>query len=156
MKGYEMSTAVIRDYCKDDWSRLQAIHDAARKNELRLAGLEEAFLPLSAAAEAEGLFDYTVRVALLDGTAAGFSAFAEGELAWLYVDPALSRRGVGTCLVQDALERLERPVTVEVLAGNEPARLLYERCGFRFIDTVSGRMPGNERFSVSCYILRLD
>ena len=147
---------VVRDYRQEDWPRLQVIHDAARRNELRLAGLEEAFLPLTAAAEAEGLFDYTMRVALLEGTAAGFSAFAEGELAWLYVDPALSRRGVGTRLVQDALEHLKRPVTVEVLAGNDPARLLYERCGFRLIETVSGRMPGNESFSVTCHVLRLD
>ena len=118
--------------------------------------MDEAFLPLAVAAEAEGLFDYTVRVAWLEGTAAGFSAFAGDELAWLYVDPALSRRGVGARLVQDALEYLERPVTVEVLAGNEPARRLYERCGFRFIETVSGRMPGNETFSVTCHVLRLD
>lgn len=151
-----MDAIVIRGYCREDWPRLQAIHDAARQNELRLAGLEEAFLPLAIAAESEGLFDYTVRVALLDGTAAGFSAFTEGELAWLYVDPARSRRGIGTRLVQDALEHTGRPVTVEVLTGNEPARRLYERCGFRLIETVSGRMPGNETFPVTCHVLQLD
>ena len=151
-----MDAVVIRDYCGEDWPRLQVIHDAARKNELRLAGLEEAFLPLEIAAESEGLFDYTVRVAWLGDVAAGFSAFAEGELAWLYVDPALSRRGIGTHLVQDALKHLERPVTVEVLVGNDPARRLYERCGFRLTETVSGRMPGNEAFSVTCHVLQLD
>ena len=156
MKGYEMDAVVIRDYRKEDWPRLQVIHDAARQNELRLAGLEEAFLPLAIAAESEGLFDYTVRVAWLEDMAAGFSAFTEGELAWLYVDPALSRRGIGTRLVQDALERTGRPVAVEVLAGNEPARRLYERCGFRLTETVSGRMPGNETFSVTCQVLQLD
>ena len=151
-----MEAIAVRDYRKGDWPRLQTIHDAARQNELRLAGLESAFLPLAIAAENEGLFDYTLRVACLEGTAAGFSAFAENELAWLYVDPALSRRGVGTRLVRDALERLERPVTVEVLAGNDPARRLYERCGFRLIETVSGRMPGNEASPVTCHVLRLD
>ncbi len=156
MKGCKLDAMVIRDYCRDDWPRLQEIHDAARKNELRLAGLDEAFLPLTVAAEAEGLFDYTVRVAWLEDTAAGFSAFTEDELAWLYVDPALSRRGVGTRLVRDALEHMGRPVTLEVLAGNEPARRLYERCGFRLVKTVSGRMPGNESFSVTCHVLQLD
>ena len=151
-----MDAVVIRDYCKEDWPRLQAIHDAARQNELALAGLEKAFLPLAVAAESEGLFDYTVRVAWLEDTAAGFSAFAEGELAWLYVDPSLSRRGIGTRLVQDALAHMGRPAVVEVLSGNEPARRLYERCGFRLMKTASGRMPGNESFPVTCYVLRLD
>ena len=156
MKGHAMDSIVIRDYHKEDWPRLMDIHDAARANELRLAGLEEAFLPLSVAAEREGLFEYTLRVAGLDGIAVGFTAFTADELAWLYVDPAFSRRGIGRALVEDALRHMERPVSIEVLAGNEPARLLYERCGFRFIETVSGRMPGNERFSVTCHILRLD
>ena len=151
-----MDAVMIRDYRQEDWPRLQSIHDAARRDELRLAGLDAAFLPLVVAADREGLFHYTVRVAWLEGTAAGFSAFADNELAWLYVDPALSRRGVGTRLVQDALEHLERPVSIEVLAGNDPARRLYERCGFRLIETVSGRMPGNESFPVTCHVLRLD
>lgn len=151
-----MDAIMIRDYRQEDWPRLQSIHDAARRDELRLAGLDAAFLPLAVAADREGLFHYTVRVAWLEGTAAGFSAFADNELAWLYVDPALSRRGVGTRLVQDALEHLERPVSIEVLAGNDPARRLYERCGFRLIETVSGRMPGNESFPVTCHVLRLD
>lgn len=156
MKGHKMDTVVICDYRREDWPRLQQIHDAARKNELTLAGLEDAFLPLAIAAESEGLFDYTVRVAWLEDVAAGFSAFAEGELAWLYVDPSLSRRGIGTRLVQDALEQTGRPVTVEVLAGNEPARRLYECCGFRLIETASGQMPGNEAFAVTCHVLQLE
>lgn len=132
------------------------IHDAARADELRLAGLERAFLPLSVAAEREGLFEYALRVAELDGQTAGFAAFTQDELAWLYVDPALSRRGVGRALVEDALTRMERPVFIEVLAGNVPALALYRSCGFGESETASGQMPGNEEFSVTCHILRLD
>ena len=57
----------IRPYRDSDWPRLCAIHDAARKNELALAGLSDAFLPLEVAAQREGLFDYALRVAELDG-----------------------------------------------------------------------------------------
>ncbi len=151
-----MGLISIRDYREADWARLQVIHDAARMDELRLAGLAPAFVPLSTAAQREGLFEYALRVAELDGTAAGFAAFTQDELAWLYVDPALSRRGVGRALVEDALERMERPVSIEVLEGNEPALELYRSCGFREAETASGQMPGNEEFSVTCRILRLD
>ena len=151
-----MRLVTIRDYRESDWPRLQAIHDAARMDELRLAGLEGAFLPLSVAAEREGLFEYALRVAELDAAAAGFAAFTGDELAWLYVDPALSRRGVGRALVMDALERMERPASIEVLEGNVPALKLYRSCGFREEGTASGQMPGNETFSVTCRVLRLD
>lgn len=149
------SALSIRDYQGLDWPRLQAIHDAARMDELRLAGLEDAFLPLSIAAEREGLFEYTLRVAELNGTPVGFTAFTEDELAWLYVDPAFAHRGVGCALVEDALSRMERPASIEVLAGNEPALRLYQRCGFQKEKIVSGKMPGNEGFAVSCHVLRL-
>ncbi len=151
-----MGVNLIRDYQEADWPRLQAIHDAARLDELRLAGLEGAFLPLSVAAQREGLFEYTLRVAEMDGTAAGFAAFTQDELAWLYVDPALARRGVGRALVEDALGRMGRPVSIEVLEGNAPALALYLACGFREAGTASGQMPGNEEFSVTCRVLRLE
>lgn len=145
----------IRPYRDSDWPRLCAIHDAARKNELALAGLSDAFLPLEVAAQREGLFGYTLRVAELDGQPAGFAAFTDDELAWLYVDPALSRRGVGRALVEHVLAEMGRPVSIEVLAGNAPALALYEGCGFRRTETLTGKMPGNEDFSVTVHILEL-
>ena len=73
-------TLDIREYQRDDWPRLCAIHDAARQNELKLAGLPQAFLPLAVAAEREGLFDYDLRVAQLGGEVAGFVAYLPDEL----------------------------------------------------------------------------
>lgn len=145
----------IRPYRNADYPRLCAIHDAARRNELALAGLSDAFLPLEVAAGREGLFDYTLRLAELDGQTAGFAAFTEDELAWLYVDPALARRGVGRALVEYALSEMGRPVSIEVLAGNAPALALYEGCGFRRTETLTGKMPGNEDFSVTVHVLEL-
>lgn len=145
----------IRPYRDSDWPRLCAIHDAARKNELALAGLSAAFLPLEVAAQREGLFDYTLRVAELDGQLSGFAAFTEDELAWLYVDPALARRGVGRALVEHALGEMGRPVSIEVLSGNAPALALYESCGFHRKEIVSGKMPGNEAFPVTVHVLEL-
>ena len=131
-----MTMLAIRKYEETDWERLQAIHDAARRNELALAGLEAAFLPLA--------------------EAAGFAAYSEEELAWLYVDPAMGRRGVGRALGRYVLERMGRPAAVEVLRGNEPALALYRSLGFREKETVTGRMPGNEAFTVTVRCLTLE
>ena len=46
-RAMKMGVNLIRDYQEADWPRLQAIHDAARLDELRLAGLEGAEHPLA-------------------------------------------------------------------------------------------------------------
>lgn len=140
---------LIRDYREQDWKAIARIHDEARKQELALAGLQQAFLPLEIAAKREGLLDYPgLFVVETDGEIAGFAACSEEELAWLYVDPARARRGIGRALCRYALQAFPGIHAVEVLSGNEPARRLYESLGFRFKQTLRGRMPGNEQFSV--------
>ena len=143
----------IRAYQPSDWPAVEGIHDAARKDELRLAGLDDAFVPLAQAASNEGLFDYRVVVAQEDGQTAGFAAFSEDELAWLYVAPDKRRKGVGSGLIDYALSQINGDVTVEVLRGNEPALAAYRKAGFVLQETVSGQMPGNEAFRVTVHRL---
>ncbi len=148
---------LIREYRPADWPRMMEIHDEARMAELRLAGLTEAFVPLSQAAFSEGLFDYTILVALADEMVAGFVAYSCDELAWLYVDPALARRGIGTLLVKHVIKStMIRPLNVEVLAGNDPAINLYKSMGFVTTEIRSGKMPGNESFHVSACIMHME
>lgn len=143
----------IRPYEETDFARLERIHDPARKNELKLAGVEGAFLPLSVAAEREGLFDYDVYVAEYEGIVAGFVAFERDEIGWLYVDVDYAHRGIGKSLLRFALERVAEDVSIEVLAGNEPAIALYRSCGFVIRETLTGKMPGNEAFDVTAHVL---
>lgn len=139
----------IRPYRPEDFPGLERVHDRARRVELRYAGLEEAFLPLRIAAEREDLFAYPgLFVAELGGEIAGFAACTQEELAWLYVDPAHFRKGVGRALAEHALQRFPGIRRVEVLSGNAPAKALYARLGFVTAATERGRMPGNEAFSV--------
>lgn len=146
----------IRPYRVEDWAAIVRIHDRARRVELSLAGLDEAFIPLEQAAVNEGLFNNTLLVAELDGESAGFAAYNEEELAWLYVLPEKRRCGVGEALTQAVLlQNPSRPLHVEVLLGNEPARRLYEKCGFLLTETATGHMPGNESFEVSAWCLAL-
>lgn len=139
----------IRPYRPEDFPGIERVHDRARRVELRYAGLEDAFLPLRIAAEREDLFAYPgLFVAELGGEIAGFAACTQEELAWLYVDPAHARKGVGRALAEHALQRFPGIRHVEVLSGNAPAKALYARLGFVTAATERGRMPGNEAFSV--------
>ena len=139
----------IRPYRPEDFPGIERVHDRARRVELRYAGLEDAFLPLRIAAEREDLFAYPGPfVAELGGEIAGFAACTQEELAWLYVDPAHFRKGVGRALAEHALQRFPGIRRVEVLSGNAPAKALYARLGFVTAATERGRMPGNEAFSV--------
>lgn len=146
----------IRPYKETDFERLAAIHDPARKKELALASLSEAFLPFKVAIEREGFFDYAVYVAEYDQFVVGFIAFSEEEIAWLYVDVDFARRGVGKGLVDFALSQLGNNVSIEVLAGNEPALALYSSFGFRIRETAHGKMPGNEGFPVTVHVMTRD
>lgn len=66
--------------------------------------------------------------------AVGLENVSDEELliARLFVAPSAFRRGLGTALVQHALERAGgRRVRVGTAARNAPALALYERLGFR-------------------------
>ncbi|ATZ04756.1 N-acetyltransferase [Streptococcus suis] len=144
----------IRQYLQEDFERLCQIHDPARQEELDLANLSEAFIPLSIAADREGLFDYQILVAEMEGFVVGFVAFTDDELAWLYVDREYSRHGIGTSLVNVVLKKMHEPISIEVLEGNLPALSFYKKFGFEIVNTETGQMPGNEEFSVTVHILR--
>jgi ribosomal protein S18 acetylase RimI-like enzyme len=146
----------ITAYTPVYWEDIQKVHDPARMQELTLAGLEAAFLPLTIAAEREALFDYRLYVALEEETAVGFVAFTEDELAWLYVRPDHQRRGIGRALAQFALVHMEgEEKSIEVLFGNEPARSLYRSLGFTKETIVHGKLPGNESFPVTVWQLTI-
>ena len=140
---------MIRDYAPDDWTRISEIHDAARLDELAASVGVEAFLTLEQTYEGEGLFDGDVWVAELDGVVAGFLAFSDDEVTWMYVDPSRYRRGVGRALLQHCLERAGDEVELTVLAGNDGAQALYEGAGFVVTATTTGKLAGNEAFAAT-------
>lgn len=144
----------IRQYHHTDWPRICEIHDAARRFELEASGLADAFLTLEEAGETEGLFDATLFVAVLDGVVAGFAGYTGDELTWLYVDPARCRNGVGRALLRAVLRAAARPLALDVLAGNAAALALYQSEGFHIVETVSGKLAGNEQFAATAHVLR--
>lgn len=149
-----MKSISIRPYQAADYNEICVIHDAARKIELSLASLEDAFLPFSVASEREDFFEYPyIDVAILDGRIVGFCAYTEEELAWLYVSTNKMRQKIGSALVEKALRKAPDINAIEVLVGNEPAKKLYESFGFSVRNIAGGVMPGNESFPVRVYCM---
>ncbi len=84
--------------------------------------------------------EYSLLVAEVEGTVAGFAVFrgvgeGEWELLNIAVDGAFRRRGVGRALVESMPGGR---LFIEVRESNGGARALYERAGF----TVLGRRRG--------------
>ncbi len=84
--------------------------------------------------------------ALAEGQVAGYAGMRtvldEGYISNIAVSPAHRKRGLGMALVQAMLREGERRrlsfLTLEVRVGNEEARRLYARAGFREV----GLRPG--------------
>lgn len=144
----------LRPYAPADWPALCDVHDPARREELRLCGLEPAFVPLETAAGPEGLFDGTVIVAEIAGAVCGFVAFDGEEVGWLYVARSHRRRGIGRALLRHAICALPGvALTTHVLQGNTPAQRLYASEGFRVVRRIDGRLVGNEAFAASGWLM---
>ncbi len=96
---------VIRDYRSDDWSAICRVHDRSRPDELRGSYDARAFIPLAEDPEGEYINACVMFVAQHDGDVVGFAGIDDPHLAWLYVDPANYRRGIGRALLRHCLAR---------------------------------------------------
>ncbi|HEY1530703.1 MAG TPA: GNAT family N-acetyltransferase [Galbitalea sp.] len=143
----------VRPYAESDWDAICRIHDAARLDELRGSVGLDAFLPLADTYENEGLFDNPVWVAELEGRVAGFVAASPDEITWIYVDPAMSRRGVARALMQEVFAHANDRIELEVLDGNDGARAFYEAIGFAYESSTTGKLTGNESFPATGHTL---
>ncbi|MBE9066543.1 GNAT family N-acetyltransferase [Leptolyngbya cf. ectocarpi LEGE 11479] len=144
----------IRPYESRDWSRLCAIHDISRLDELDLTVGTDAFLSLEKTADNEGLFNHKLFVADVNNTVQGFVAYGDEELTWLYVDPKFYRKGVGRALVRHAVTNSAPTMKIELLEGNKPALELYLSEGFQVIERIEGQLEGNEEFAATGLVLR--
>jgi ribosomal protein S18 acetylase RimI-like enzyme len=73
---------------------------------------------------------------------AGFIALTDRHIDQLYVDPSFQRAGIGSALLDRALESSPGQVTLHVFEENAPARAFYEKRGFagrgRWLNTEEG------------------
>lgn len=87
----------------------------------------------------------------VDGEKAGYYHFLQSEdqlyeLDDLYIFPAYQNRGIGTQIITKCCEEANCPVFLYVFIKNSRAVSLYERLGFRIVETIKD----------SRYIMRKD
>lgn len=79
---------------------------------------------------------------LAEGALAGYVHFYQDgdrmELDDLYILPEYQGRGIGTAVIEKCCAETEMPVYLYVFIRNEGAVRLYQRLGFRIIQTVGG------------------
>jgi GNAT superfamily N-acetyltransferase len=77
-----------------------------------------------------------------DGGVAGFMMLGADVLEYLFLEPRVFRRGIGTALLELAKERRPAGFTLWTFQQNEGARAFYERHGLEAIRFTDGE--GNE------------
>src|SRR4029079_13305981 len=117
-----------------DWDAVCQVHDAARVLELACGGVDPgAFLPMANVAEDEEFFDSETLVACMDGRVVGFISWNGAYITWMYVGPALHRRGIGRQLLAQAMRRIGPQAWTNAIGGNAPALALYLSMGFELV-----------------------
>jgi ribosomal protein S18 acetylase RimI-like enzyme len=120
-----------REYQDGDWEAICQIHDRARPDELVGSCDPRGFIPIEEDKEVENLKRSRKFVACEDDKVAGFVGVDEDYLAWLYIDPAHYRKGMGRELLRIGIREIGQGAWTVVLDGNKKAIALYESEGFQ-------------------------
>ncbi|MHC4992806.1 MAG: GNAT family N-acetyltransferase, partial [Planctomycetota bacterium] len=134
----------IRDYEADDWSAICRVHDRSRPDELRGSFDPRAFIPLAEDPGGEYIDACEVFVVEESDEIVGFAGIDPPYLAWLYVDPAHYRRGIGRALLRHCLDRLDDDAWTFACGNNTAALELYLGEGFVVVERFIGKNAGFE------------
>lgn len=129
----------IRDYKKDYFDQVCHVMDEGRKQELASENLSEVFIALRDAPYLKYFLSCHIKVAVKKDQVVGFVGYGRHRLEFLYVDPDFQDKGIGTELMEAALKKLKRPVRLGVFSDNQNAKRLYEKFGFKVVDTLTER-----------------
>lgn len=136
--------AVIRKATSADAEAVADVYLASRKTFLPFAPLAH-----SAAEVREWVADVLipsggVTVATIANGAIGMMALSrDGQLDWieqLYLHPSAVGRGIGTQLLERAMQELGPRIRLYTFQANTPSRRFYERHGFRSVAFSDGHM----------------
>ncbi len=132
----------IRAYRSSDWMAVCRVHDRSRPDELRGSFDARAFIPLADDPEGEYIEVCDMFVAQEGGEVIGFAGIDDPYLAWLYVNPAHYRLGIGRALLRHCLDRTSDDAWTLACGNNTPALDLYLAEGFVVESRFTGENAG--------------
>ena len=130
-----MTTHTLRPATKNDYDFLYHLIEVCLKEYVEATwGWDDAFQQNYFAKH----FDTTgCHIVLVNGREAGQRTVVEQEdglyISGIYILPEYQNQGLGSALIREVIaeaEKAGRPLTLQVLKANHPARRLYERLGF--------------------------
>lgn len=127
----------IKAYEKQYFDQLGMVMDKARMQELKSENLEQVFVAFRDAPYLDYLMSCKIFLAFEDVKLVGFIGFKPGKIEFIYVDPDKQGRGIATMLMEKALNKLKRPIKLEVFTNNKQAKSLYKKFGFKTIKTIT-------------------
>ena len=141
---------IIREYNNDDWTEICRVHDSARPLEVQCFMPAEKVELMRDVAEEDGFFDSQCFVAYIDSILSGFICIDPPELTWLYVDPELHRKGIGSSLYSYVEPMLGKHAWLTTPKENSIGVQFYHNLGF----VISALFPGHCQ-GYSCTCLRM-
>jgi ribosomal protein S18 acetylase RimI-like enzyme len=136
---------MIREYRASDWNEVCRVFDLAKPRELATAGVEASFVPLADDVNRHASFRKSTLLVWHDaGKVDGFAGYDGSYIGWLFVDPAMFRRGIARALLRAILERIEGEPWLWSMKHNAAAIALYRSEGFAIVEereTQNGGLP---------------
>ena len=125
----------VRRFNEADLAEVGRIYADAKRDELAYEGKVIEIIPLEEDVVILAAFRESDVIVYEDDRVVGFAAMFEGRLRALFVHGEARGRGVGRALLNAALARAPRGLSLYVAESNLNARQFYDRSGF----TVTGR-----------------
>ena len=132
----------IRGYSPADWPAICQVHDCSRPDELAGSFDPRAFIPLAKDPEGTYVSVCEMFIAQCGDEVVGFAGVDDPYLAWLYVDPAYYRRGIGLALLRHCRECLSEDAWTIACGNNSAAIALYQSEGFVIESRYVGESAG--------------
>jgi ribosomal protein S18 acetylase RimI-like enzyme len=137
-----MENIDIRPYLDSDWEDVCRIHDLARPIEVHGILGDEKVQPLAVVAKEDGFFENEIYVALNHQKLVGVICINGEEISWLYVDPAMHGKGIGTSLVNHVRNKIGSDGFVMTTIENESGVRFYKKVGFQVGAIFPGGLQG--------------